>query len=420
MEPSATLRDWSWLRAARLGIGGGMGAAAALTMRHFYTARFPASIADAAACRADSFFSCGNSALAPVAMVHGVPIGFFGLMLGGLVALGAITPTRALERTTRGVVFLGAVLALALTVYSLVGLRSLCLTCTSYTLLALVAAALFWPGRRAREEAGAYAPSGFSPLAPFAPSLPHLVAFGGATLLGAWGASLYWDARVQARSGDAAARVVHQYFALDTVPPPSVLSPYWTMRSTARFQDAPIRIVEFGDLLCSDCRFFAAQLRRLAPEFPGQINAAFQFFPLETRCNDVVGKNLHPGACDLTYVAAYRPELFPRIHDEVFANFAAAKRNPAWRSALARRYGVEPALTDSATHALVRRIIRTGAEYEQTSTQYAHGIRSTPTIILNGRMIIGTLPDEQMRAIFQAIVDEHLGRGKRFLENWVD
>lgn len=419
MEPSAMLRDWSWQRAARLGVGGGMAVVAALTMRHFYTARFPASIADAAACRADTFFSCGNSALAPIAVVHGVPIGFFGLMLGALVVLGTITPSRPLERTTRGLVFLGTLLALALTLYSLAGLRSLCLTCTSYTLLAVLAALLFWPGRRAREEAGAYAASGFSPLAPFAPSLPHLVAFGGATLLGAWGASLYWDARVQARSGDAAARVVHQYFALDTVPPPSVLSPYWTVRSTARFEDAPIRIVQFGDLLCSDCRFFAEQLRRLAPEFPGQINAAFQFFPLEARCNDVVAKNKHPGACDLAYMAAYRAELFPRIHDDVFAHPAQAKK-PAWRAELARRYGVEAALTDSATHALVQRIIRTGAEYGKTSEQYAHGIRSTPTLILNDRMIIGTLPDDQMRAILQAIVDQRLGRGKRFLESWVD
>ena len=53
-----------------------------------------------------------------------------------------------------------------------------------------------------------------------------------------------------------------------------------------------------------------------------------------------------------------------------------------------------------------------------TSDQYAHGIRSTPTLILNNRMIIGTLPYEQLRAIFQALVDEHNGQG--FIENWVD
>ena len=406
------LRDWSWTRAARLGLGAAMAVVAALTMRHFYAARFPASLAAAAACRADSFFSCGNSALSPVAVVHGVPIGFFGFMLAGLVVVGAIVPSPRLERTTRTLVLPGALVALLLSLYSVVWLRSLCVTCSTFTLLALLAAALFWPwgGMGAELEA----------TSPFAVSLPHLVAFGLVTLVGAWAASLYWDARVQARTGNAAARVVHQYFALDTVPPPSVLSPAWALRSTPRFEDAPIHIVEYGDLLCSDCRFFAEQLKRLAPEFPGQINVVFQLFPLEARCNDVVAKDLHPGACDLAYLAAYRPALFPRIHDEVFANFAAAKRDPAWRTDLARRFGVEAALTDRATHGLVARIIHTGTEYGRTSETYAHGIRSTPTLIVNGRMIIGTLPDEQLRAIFQAIVDQRLGRGKRFLENWVE
>ncbi len=345
-------------------------------------------------------------------MIHGVPLGYFGFMLAGLVVLGAIVPSPRLERTTRVLVLLGAAVALLLSLYSVIGLRSLCLTCSSYTLLALLAAALFWPWGGLGGERDA--------ASPFALSLPHLVAFGLATLVGAWAVSLYWDARVQARTGDTAARVVHQYFALDSVPAPSELSPYWSVRATARFEDAPIHIVEFGDLLCSDCRFFSEQLRRLAPEFPGQINVAFQFFPLEARCNDVVSKDLHPGACDLAYLAAYRPALFPRIHDEIFANFTAAKRNPAWRADLARRYGVQGALTDSATHALVRRFIRTGAEYQQTSRQYAHGIRSTPTLIVNGRMIIGTLPDEQLRAIFRAIVDQRLGRGQRFIESWVE
>ena len=95
-----------------------------------------------------------------------------------------------------------------------------------------------------------------------------------------------------------------------------------------------------------------------------------------------------------------------------------AARDPAWRLELAQKYRVEAALSDSATQALVHQIINTGTEYEKTSDQYAHGIRSTPTMILNNRMIIGTLPYEQLRAIFQALVDEHDDQG--FIENWVE
>ncbi len=148
------------------------------------------------------------------------------------------------------------------------------------------------------------------------------------------------------------------------------------------------------------------------------MNLAFQFFPLEAKCNDVVDKDKHPGACEMSYIAAYDPEKFPAIIDEVFANFEDAK-TPEWRAELARRYGVEAAVTDSATIAEVARLIATGAEYDETSDRYEHGIRSTPTMIINNRMVIGTFPYEQLRAIFQALVDEAEG-DTRFMESWVD
>ncbi len=80
---------------------------------------------------------------------------------------------------------------------------------------------------------------------------------------------------------------------------------------------------------------------------------------------------------------------------------------------------MEAALTDSATIREVARQIATGAEYRKTSDEYAHGIRSTPTMIINNRMVIGTFPYEQLRAIFQALVDEAEGN-TRFMESWVD
>jgi len=63
----------------------------------------------------------------------------------------------------------------------------------------------------------------------------------------------------------------------------------------------------------------------------------------------------------------------------------------------------------------------TGSEYEKTSDKFAHGIRSTPTLIVNNRMIIGTLPYPQIKAIFESLAAESAKTGdKRFLENWVD
>jgi len=70
---------------------------------------------------------------------------------------------------------------------------------------------------------------------------------------------------------------------------------------------------------------------------------------------------------------------------------------------------------------LVQKIINTGAEYEKTSARYPHGIRSTPTIIINNRMIIGTLPYPHLKAIVEALLQEKEGESEslQFLENWV-
>ncbi|MBN1225081.1 MAG: thioredoxin domain-containing protein [Candidatus Aminicenantes bacterium] len=116
-------------------------------------------------------------------------------------------------------------------------------------------------------------------------------------------------------------------------------------------------------------------------------------------------------------MAAYDPAKFLSIHDELFANFNAA-RNPEWRRELAMKYGVEEAFDDPATQEMVRTIIDTGTEFEKTSDRYAYGVRSTPTMIINGRLVIGTLPYEQLRAVFQDLVDEFEGR-ERFIEQWV-
>jgi protein-disulfide isomerase/uncharacterized membrane protein len=410
-QPSLTLRGWTLARALSLVFGAGMAVVAALTIEHFFAVRFPDSLAAAAACEPDSFFRCGDSANAAVSALYGVPIGVFGFMVGALLVVGALLPSAPLERTNRTVAYVNVVLATALVVYSLAVLRSLCPLCTGYAVFAAFSAVLFW---RSGIDTDASSPAqrllSASPM--------HLAVFGAALLLAGWMMSMYHDARRGAERGSATAQIVTQFLALEKQALPSIISPYWVMRATEQFDDAPIRVIEYSDFLCSDCRFLSDQVHLLEREFAGRVNWVFQFFPLEAACNDVVEKDKNPGACDLAYIAAYQPDRFREVHDEIFANFRSA-REAGWRGELARRFSAEAALGDSATIEAVHALIRTGAEYEKTSAQYAHGIRSTPTLIINGRMIIGTLPYAQLRAILQAALDEETGRGRNFLENWV-
>jgi uncharacterized membrane protein/protein-disulfide isomerase len=393
-------------RAGSFLAGAGMIAASFMTLQHFYAANFPASIFEGSFCDISAFFNCNGSAFSKIAHYQGVPLGWFGLALGLLVVIGAVFPSKAMERTNKSLSLLNALGVLALLGYSLFALKSLCLLCSGYYIFSLLSFFLFWKyGLR-----GAWLPN-----------LKVLAVFGLLTLAGAYGFHLYYQAMTDAQSGGVAARVVKEYYRLEKVPDPSFISPFMIAQSTERFQDAPIRIIEYADFLCPDCLFMHEQLTRLKADFAGKINIAFQFFPLDA-CNQVVAEkaNRHPGACDLAYIAAHDPGRFLEIYNDIFSHFQEAK-SPAWRAELARRYGVEAALTDRNTKDLVHRIMNTGGDYEKTSSQFAHGIRSTPTVIVNNRMIIGTLPYGQMKAIFEALLEESGQTGdKRFLENWVE
>ncbi|MBM3293990.1 MAG: hypothetical protein FJY82_05640 [Candidatus Aminicenantes bacterium] len=411
---SGLKRLWSFLA------GAGMIAASVLTIRHFYAANFPESIFEGSFCDLSAFFNCDSSAFSSIAQWRGVPMGWAGLLVGLLVVLGTIFPSAAFERTNKSLALLNALGALALLGYSIFFLQSLCLLCSGYYLFSLLNLFLFWRYGIRSEKRG---PLGF--LGTYVrPSLKIAVVALAALAAGAFAFQRFTEAKKEAQMGGVSARVVKEFYALQVVPWPSFLSPYFLAQASPRFEDAPIQIVEFSDYLCPDCLFLHQQLTRLKSEFAGKMNIVYQFYPLDA-CNQSVAEKagLHPGACELSLIAAHNPGLFPVIHEEIYANFQAA-RSPEWRAELARRYGLEAALTDPATAEMLQRIIATGTEYERTSEKFRAGIRSTPTMIVNGRMIIGTLPDAHMRAIFESILAgaEKTGAaaGGKFIENWVD
>ncbi len=409
MERTLTLSGLRWPRILSFISGIGMMAASFLTIRHFFIANYPENIFEGSFCDISAFFNCDNSAFSAIAQIMGIPIGYFGLIVGALVALGAVFPSDKFERTNAFISFLNVLGVIVLFVYSVFFLGSMCLFCAGFYIFAVLSFVLFWFYGEGRDKSWLF-------IRFFRPSLKILVTAACITALGAYGMTQYHEAKKEVQVA-VALRIVKQFRELPLVGNPSFISPYWTVRSTEFFEEAPIQVIEFSDFLCPDCLFLTQELDKLKQEFAGKINVAFQFFPLDAACNSVVEKNLHSGACELSYIAAYDPAKFVEIHDEIFANFNDA-RNPEWRQELARRYGVEEALNDPATQDLVQTVINTGMEYAQTSDRYAYGIRSTPTMIINGRMIIGTLPYEQMRAIFQDLVEEYEGR-EEFIEHWV-
>lgn len=409
-RPTLTLSGLKPRRVLSFLSGAGMIAASFMTIDHFFKANYPKTIFEGSFCDISAFFNCDSSAFSVISQIMGVPLGYFGMFMGALVVLGAVFPSEAFERTTKSLSLLNALGVVALAAYAVFVLGSLCLLCSGFYLFSILSFILFAKYGIDRDTKNLVHRW-------VRPSVKLLFVFAMAALAGAYGMIEYHNARKDAQSGTAV-NIVRQFFELPKVANPSIVSPYWTVRSTENFEDAAIRIVEYADFLCPDCLFLHQQFLKLKEEFAGRINIAFQFFPLEGTCNTVVEKDIHPGACDLIYMSAAKPEQFREMHDEIWENFRSA-RSPEWRAELARKYGVEGAPDDPTLRELVAGIINTGAEYEKTHEKYSHGIRSTPTMIINNRMIIGTLPYEHMRAIFQALVEEHEGGPKKFIENWV-
>ncbi len=318
------------LKGLRAGIfiaGAGMIVFSLLTIRHFFLANFPETIFRGSFCDISAFLNCDSSAYSPLAHWQGVPLGYLGLVLGVAFCLGAVFFSSRFERTNSFLSLFNSLGVIGLFIYSVAFLKSLCLLCTGYYLFSLLAFVLFLIESRISSPHLALF---------FRPSVSLLLALAILTTSGAYGFHLFYQAKQEAQIGRAM-KAVKEFYELPYTKYPSFLSPAWVIRSTERFEDAAIQMVVYGDFLCPDCQFLAQQLGRMKQEFPGKINVIFQFFPLENRCNQVVDKNLHPGSCDLSYLAAFvaihQPEKFAAFHDEIFANLRAA-RSPEWRSDL--------------------------------------------------------------------------------------
>jgi len=411
-EKSLTLRGMNKLSVFHLVTSLLVVISAFLTLRHFFIANFPSSIYEGSFCDISAFFNCDSSAYSFIAQIAGVPLGYFGMAVGLASLMGVIFPSAALERTNKFINFFNALGIVGLIFISLFIMKSVCLLCVGYYVFSFLNFGLYY-------KYGIDSEKGFIKQH-FQPKVRHLFGIGILTLIGAVNIYAYHQAKIESQGGGVANKIVQQYFSLPRAKNPSIISPYFTIQAAKNFADAPIRIVEFADFQCPDCLKLRNDLEYLRKDFGDEMNVVFQFFPLDGKCNTVVEKDLHPQSCALSYIAAHDPSKFRLIHDEIFDNFNKT-RSDAWVRSLAKKYGVEGALTDERTINIVHDIINTGKEYEPTSDRYKYGIRSTPTMIINERMVIGTLPRAQLRAIFKAILNKQKkakGEAPEFIEDW--
>jgi len=137
--------------------------------------------------------------------------------------------------------------------------------------------------------------------------------------------------------------------------------------------DAPVTVVEYGDLECPNCKQAAPAVKLLLHRFAGRIRFIFRHFPLA---------EVHPhaiGAAEAAESAGAQSRFWP-MHDLLFENQPHLKlhqlREYAERLQLdLARYTFE--MNDHVHLQRIREHMRSGSE---------SGVRSTPTFFVNGKV----------------------------------
>jgi len=152
--------------------------------------------------------------------------------------------------------------------------------------------------------------------------------------------------------------------------------------------DAPVTIVEFGDLECPYCRAAAPVLHDVVASSGGRVRLVFRHFPLF---------EIHPHALTaaLAAEAAGARGLFWEMHDALFAH--ADRLDDAGLAERAEELGIpaEAVVGDEVQQ-------HADAVRRDYADALALGVQGTPTLFVNGERYHGRVTAEGIEAAVTA------------------
>ena len=107
-------------------------ATSAYLTSHFYETLYPTQLGGAATlCNVSNFFNCDSATYSVLSNIAGVPISFFGIIVGAIFLISALMPSEQLERTSSALSKYNAIGCVLLFFFSIGALGSLCPFCTA-------------------------------------------------------------------------------------------------------------------------------------------------------------------------------------------------------------------------------------------------------------------------------------------------
>lgn len=344
---------------------------------HYYEVIYPTELGGGSSlCDISSFLNCDAATYSPLAAIAGIPISFFGIVVGFVFILSLAIPSAAHERTASVVAKLNLIGCLVLFAYSLVVLGSLCPWCSVYYILSALVVFMFW---RYSENSWSIDPK-------IAVSWLVVVLVGG-------GVFNLVSAGKQEKQISVATQTVAQFNTLANYGDPEVESPYKIHVGGKSFAESAIRVTIFSDFQCPFCQRIAEQTHKLVRLYGDKISVQYMFYPLDSSCNASMKSQMHPYACRAAMLAACDPSKFAKVHDEIFA--AQEGLNLDTLKKIADSNGLTQCFESQATKDAVVTSINQAPKYN---------LKSTPTLIINGRKIEGGISTPQFQAIFDDLV----------------
>jgi protein-disulfide isomerase/uncharacterized membrane protein len=160
--------------------------------------------------------------------------------------------------------------------------------------------------------------------------------------------------------------------------------------STAGNPDAKVTIVEFSDFQCPFCKEADETLDKILEKYRGNIKIVFKHFPLDTKCNLLLTREVHKNACSaaIASICADEQGKFWEYKKLLFHNQEALDYSNLIE--LAKKAGLENQKFTDCLMSPGERLQKIVSDIHQG---YELGVRSTPTLFLNGKMVKGSVPE---------------------------
>ncbi|MAZ49865.1 MAG: hypothetical protein CME65_14985 [Halobacteriovoraceae bacterium] len=354
----------------------GMIIVSAYLTNHYMDTFFPSGLKGTSnLCNISDFWGCDKATLSPLGNLAGIPTSFFGLMIGVIGLIGGVIGRKEIESTLKilfAINFLGCLILFA---YSLIALGGLCPMCFVYYVLSGVGTFML------------FKMSDLNPAVDV--RVAGIMAVGFLIPVGVMAMHI---GSKQKQKELLASSYIKQFQSLKDYGDPVTESPFKLHSASENFSDGKIRISVFSDFQCPYCKLAAEQTEEIIKDFGEKVNIQYFFYPLDSTCNTKMKGSLHPFACYSAYLAACDQEKFKEVHDYLFANQESIsfEKLKEWQS----KFELSGCFENESVKDYIQQTLNAGEQFS---------LKSTPTIIVNGKKLEGLIPYEHMKGILQSL-----------------